>query len=43
MANLPNAELVVVEDADHGSYIVDSEVMGHLLIDFLCRKDAVNV
>ena len=35
--NLPHAELVIVEGADHGSYIAGSEVMGDLLIDFLAR------
>ena len=39
MANLPDAELVVVKGADHGSYIVDSEIMGNLLIDFLSRHE----
>ena len=30
--------LVILEGEDHGSYIVDSEIMGKLLIDFLNRK-----
>jgi pimeloyl-ACP methyl ester carboxylesterase len=33
--NLPKSRLVIVEGADHGSYIVNSEVMGELLIRFL--------
>ncbi len=37
-ANLPDSELVVVEGADHGSYIVDSPVMGRLLINFLRER-----
>jgi pimeloyl-ACP methyl ester carboxylesterase len=35
VSNLPNAELIVVPGADHGSYIVGSEIMGDLLIRFL--------
>ena len=35
VSNLPDAHLVVVEGADHGSYIADSEIMGELLIRFL--------
>ena len=34
MANLPRARLEVIEGADHGSYIVSSETMGKLLLDF---------
>ena len=37
-SNLPDAELVIVEGADHGSYIVESEVMGNLLLDFFARR-----
>ena len=37
-AALPNSEMVIVENADHGSYIVDSEIMGKLLLDFLQRR-----
>lgn len=37
-SNLPDAELVIVEGADHGSYIVGSEVMGNLLLDFFSRR-----
>lgn len=32
--HLPQARLVIVEGADHGSYIVGSEIMGNLLLDF---------
>ncbi len=32
--HLPDARLIVVEGADHGSYIAGSEIMGKLLIDF---------
>ena len=37
-SNLPDAELVIVKGADHGSYIAGSRIMGDLLIDFLDRK-----
>ncbi len=37
-AALPDAEMVIVQGADHGSYIIDSEVMGNLLIGFLKRN-----
>ena len=37
-SNLPDAELVLVEGADHGSYIVESEIMGNLLLDFFARR-----
>ena len=37
-AALPHAEKVIVEGADHGSYIVGNETMGNLLIDFLRRN-----
>lgn len=33
--NLPDCECVIVEGEDHGSYIVDNEFMGELLIKFL--------
>ena len=33
-AGLPRARMVIVPDADHGSYIVGSDVMGDLLIEF---------
>jgi pimeloyl-ACP methyl ester carboxylesterase len=33
--NLPNSVTVVVEGADHGSYIVGSPVMGEMLVRFL--------
>lgn len=32
---LPNSKLIIVEGADHETYIENSEVMGNLLIDFL--------
>ena len=32
---LPDAETVIVENEDHGSYIIGSEIMGKLLIAFL--------
>ena len=32
--HLPNAKRIVVKGEDHGSYIVNSETMGKLLIDF---------
>ena len=34
-SNIPNAKLMIIEGADHGSYIADSPVMGELLIRFL--------
>ena len=37
-AALPRAEMIIVEGADHGSYIVGNETMGNLLLDFL-RKN----
>lgn len=37
-ANLPNSELVIVKNADHGSYIVGSEIMGEMLIRFLAEN-----
>ena len=39
-AAIPDAEMVIVEKEDHGSYIVGSEIMGNLLIDFLKRHTA---
>ena len=33
-AHLPNAEKVVLKGEDHGSYVVGSDIMGQLLIDF---------
>ena len=35
VSHLPNAYLVTVAGADHGSYIRGSEIMGGLLLDFL--------
>ena len=32
---IPDSKLVIVEGEDHGSYIVGSEIMGKLLIEFL--------
>ena len=37
-AALPDSETVIVKGADHGSYIVDSEIMGNLLIGLLKRN-----
>ena len=31
---IPDSTLVILEGEDHGSYIVNSEIMGGLLIDF---------
>lgn len=39
--NLPHAELVIVEGADHGSYIAGSRVMGEMLIDFFGRHSRI--
>jgi len=36
---LPQAEMVIVEKKDHGSYIVGSEIMGNLLLSFLKKHD----
>lgn len=33
--SLPKSRLVIIDDADHGSYIVNSEIMGEILIRFL--------
>ena len=35
---LPNSTMVILRGQDHGSYIVGSEIMGEILIDFLNRK-----
>ena len=37
--HLPFSQLVIVPGADHGSYIVNSEVMGNLLLAFLTGED----
>ena len=37
-AAIPNAEMVILENEDHGSYIAGSPVMGRLLISFLERR-----
>ena len=34
-STIPNSTMIIVENEDHGSYIVNSEIMGNLLIDFL--------
>jgi pimeloyl-ACP methyl ester carboxylesterase len=33
--SLPQSKLTIVKNADHGSYVVNSEIMGELLIQFL--------
>ena len=38
-ASLPHSKLTIVENADHGSYVVNSEIMGELLIQFLAEHD----
>ena len=35
---IPDSTLVILEGEDHGSYIVNSEIIGGLLIDFLNRE-----
>ena len=35
---IPDSTLMILEGEDHGSYIVESDIMGKLLIDFLDRK-----
>ena len=35
---IPNSTMIILEGEDHGSYIVNSEIMGELLIDFLSRE-----
>ena len=35
---IPKSTMVILEGEDHGSYIVNSEIMGELLIDFLNRE-----
>ena len=37
-ALIPNSTLVILEGEEHGSYIVDSDIMAKLLIDFLNRE-----
>ena len=37
--HLPNAEMVIVDGADHGSYIVGSPVMGELLLSFFGNRE----
>jgi len=36
--HLKNSKLIIVENADHGNYVVDSEIMGKLLIQFLVEN-----
>jgi pimeloyl-ACP methyl ester carboxylesterase len=36
--SLPGSTLVFVKDADHGSYIVDSDIMGEMLIKFFAKE-----
>ena len=36
---IPNSTMIIVENEDHGSYIVNSEIMGNLLIGFLRRNN----
>lgn len=38
-AAIPDATLIIVDNEDHGSYVVDSEIMGNLLIDFLKKAE----
>ena len=35
---IPNSTMIILEGEDHGSYIVNSEIMGKLLIDFFGRE-----
>ncbi len=35
---IPNSALIILKGEDHGSYIVGSDIMGNLLIDFLNRE-----
>lgn len=37
--NLPKSELVILQGEDHGSYIMNSEKMGDLLVDFLKKNN----
>ena len=36
--HLPESKLVILEHEDHGSYVVNSEIMGELLVQFLNEK-----
>lgn len=38
---LPNGELCIVPNEDHSSYVINSPIIGHLLIDFLHRKNFI--
>lgn len=35
---IPKSTMIILEGEDHGSYIVDSDIIGKLLIDFLSRE-----
>ncbi len=35
VSSLPRGQMVIVENADHGSYIDHSDIMGNILLDFL--------
>ena len=35
---IPKSTMIILEGEDHGSYIVNSDIMGKLLIDFLNRE-----
>ncbi len=37
-AAIPDATMIIAANKDHGSYIVGSDIMGKLLIDFLNKK-----
>ena len=36
--HLSKGKLIIVENADHGNYVVNSEIMGELLIQFLAEN-----
>ena len=38
-AAIPDAVLMIVRDADHGSYVSDSRIIGELLISFMERSE----
>ena len=35
---IPDARMIIIENADHGNYIVGSETMGKILIDFFTAE-----
>ncbi len=37
--NIPDVQLVIVEEEDHGSYIEGSEILGELLLEFFRKHD----